>query len=435
MRTAPTVRIDRSIRRALATFDADRLRWLDEAAALGPIAGLRLGPATTWVVSDPEAARTMLVTRGDSWTRPPAMTTPIRLGVGENLFTQRDKAWARLAPQLTPMFRKRALDARFADLDELVRREVAALPIGEEIDLELATGRIALILAAWVLLGEHLDRDKAAELADHQRQIVTWVGHRLSKLTAAVPFAFGASTRVMREHRRALEAYADEVIARSQGRDRAGKDVLGALISARPNDKPLRADELRAHVLGLLLAGNETTAAALSWALVHAARNPAEWARLRTEPERARVFVDETLRITPAVWGLARTPTRKGVALEAVGHTLRVRRPEVVTVYIRGANHNPITWPDPHRFDPDRHLTNTRHQERALIPFGLGPRGCVGQHVAMAEMLAALPALARRGNIRIDHAVTEDASFALRVAGGLRGRFTAVETCDARVLR
>ena len=198
MRAAPTVRIDRSIRRSLAAFGADRLRWLDEAAARGPIAGLRFGPSTVWVLSDPEAARTMLVTNGDSWTRPPAMRVPIRLGVGENLFTQRDKAWARLQPQLAPAFRKRALDVRLADLDTVIEREVAALPIDEEIDLELAMGRIALILAAWVLLGDRLDRDQAGELANHQRHIVAWVGHRLSSIAAALPWTFGASARSMR---------------------------------------------------------------------------------------------------------------------------------------------------------------------------------------------------------------------------------------------
>src|ERR1700730_2391067 len=201
MRAAPTVRVDRAIRRSLQAFDRDRLRWLDDAAALGPIAGLRFGPTTVWVLSDPEAARTMLVTDGDAWTRPPAMRVPIRLGVGETLFTQRDAAWAQLQPQLAPAFRKRALDARVADLDSLIECEVANLPIDEEIDLELAMGRIALILAAWVLLGDHLDRDKAGELANHQRHIVTWIGHRLSRVTAALPWTFGTSARAMREHR------------------------------------------------------------------------------------------------------------------------------------------------------------------------------------------------------------------------------------------
>ncbi len=424
MGTPPTLRIEGSLRRALAAFDADRLRWLDAAAALGPLTGLRLGPATVWVLSDPEAARTMLVTEADAWTRPPAMRVPIRLGVGENLFTQRDKAWRLLAPQLAPSFRKRALDERLAGLGELIEREVGTLPIGEEVDLELAMGRIALILAAWVLVGDHLDHDRATEIAEHQRHVVAWVGRRLGRLSAAVPLAFGAPTRVMREHRRAIRAYADDVIRRAQRRDGRGPDVLAALVDARVHGKPLSADELRGHVLGLLLAGNETTAAALSWALVHASRNPAEWARLRSEPKRARLFVDENLRMTPAVWGMARTPTRGGVTLAAGAHELAVRRPEVVTVYLRAANLDPAVWPEPQRFDPDRHLTAGREQQRSLIPFGLGPRGCIGQHLALAEMLAALPVLARHGDVRIDQEVREDASFALRVAGGLRGRFT-----------
>jgi cytochrome P450 len=422
MRSAPTVQIDRSIRRALTTFDADRLHWLDAAAALGPLAGLRFGPTTAWVLSDADAARVMLVTDGDSWTRPSTTRVPIRLGVGENLFTQTDKAWALLQPQIAPAFRKRALDARLAELDDLVDQEVASLPIDEPLDLGAAMGRIALIAAAWVLLGEHLARSRADELADHQRQIVNWVGHRLGRVTAAVPLALGAPGRAMRDHRRALEAYADEVVARAQQRDHAANDVLGALMAARPGGKPLAAGALRAHLLGLLLAGNETTAATLSWALVHGADNPIEWARLRTEPGRAQLFIDETLRITPAVWGFPRTPSRGGVALHTGDQPVRVRRGEIVTVYLRGANRRPEVWPDPLRFDPDRHLV-ANQPNRALLPFGLGPRGCIGQHLAMAEMITALPLLARHGDIRVAGDITEDASFALRVAGGLHGRF------------
>jgi len=423
MRTAPTVRIDRSIRRSLQAFDRDRLRWLDEASALGPLTGLGFGPSTVWVLSDPDAARTMLVTDAESWTRPPATRIPIRLGVGENLFTQSDKAWALLQPQVAPAFRKRALDARLADLADLIEAEVAALPTRQTIDLGAATSRLALIVAAWVLAGERLDRDRADELVDHQRQIVTWVGHRLSTVRAAVPVAFGKAARAMRSHRRVLEDYGDELITRARQRQASEHDVLDALIAARPGGRSLRPAALRAHLLGLFFAGNETTAAALSWALVHGARNPNEWTRLAVEPERAPLFVNETLRLTPAVWGLTRSPTRRGVTLRAGDHTVSVRRTEVVTVYLRAANRRASTWPDPLRFAPDRHLATDPQPSRALLAYGLGPRGCIGQHLATAEMTTALPILARHGNIAIDDDVTEDASFALRVAGGLRGRF------------
>jgi cytochrome P450 len=424
VRTTPEVRIHRSLTKALRLFDADRLRWLDEAAAIGPLVALRMGPVKTWVVTDPDVARSMLVTESSSWTRPPATLVPIRVGVGENLFTQSDKAWAKVQPWVAPAFRRKALEPRLADLDALIRAEVEAIPRDEEIDLERATGRIALRLAVWVLLGEELDPTRAEEIAHHQRAVVRWVGIRLGQLTGFIPVALGAPGREMKRHRAFLDAYADEVIVRANAARHTGDHVLGALLNARPSGKALTPDELRGHVLGLFLAGNKTTAAALSWALVHGARAPDEWGRVRDGSRRAVPFLTETLRLNPAVWGIPRTPTRAGITLTAGDVTTRVRRGQLATVYLRGINRDPNTWDDPLRFDPSRHDTGAKELHRALLPFGLGPRGCIGQHVAMAEMSAVLPALARRGDIIVDGSTTEDAGFALRIRGGLSGRFT-----------
>ena len=229
----------------------------------------------------------------------------------------------------------------------------------------------------------------------------------------------------MREHKRALGAYADRVIASCRNDPPRAAGPLAALMAAQTGGRSLTPQELRGHVLGLFLAGNETTAAALGWALVHAARNRDEWARLRGEPDRVRPFIDETLRVTPPVWGMTRTPTHGHTQLQLADGAVRVRRPEVVTIYLRGMNHNAARWPDPSRFNPDRHVTLDRARDRAVLPFGLGPRSCTGQHLALAEMTAALPALARHGDIEITGDVHEDASFALRVQGGLRGRFVS----------
>ncbi|MGZ4756713.1 MAG: hypothetical protein ACXWA9_17540, partial [Acidimicrobiia bacterium] len=102
MSAAPELKIHRSLTKALRIFDADRFRWLDEASAVGPLVALRMGPVRTWVVTDPDLVRSILVTDSSSWMRPPASTNPIRLGVGENLFTQSDRAWARLQPSVAP---------------------------------------------------------------------------------------------------------------------------------------------------------------------------------------------------------------------------------------------------------------------------------------------------------------------------------------------
>lgn len=428
---APVVNMHSSITKALRLFDADRFRWLDEAAAIGPVVALRMGPVKTWVVTDPNVARTMLVTDAASWMRPPATLVPIRAGVGENLFTQPDKAWAGLQPFVAPAFRKKALEVRLADIGAIIDDEVRTIPLGTTIDLELAMSRIALSLAAWVLLGERLDPARAEEIAHNQLEVVNWVGKRLGELTGFIPLAIGARARAMKEHRAALYAYADEVIARAKATERDGDDVLGALLHARPKGRALTPDELRGHVLGLFLAGNETTGAALSWALVQGARAPDEWSKLRDEPDRCTApYLDESLRLSPAVWGIPRTPNKPGVTISAAGITTRVRRGQLATVYLRGMNRDAGTWTDPMRFDPSRHCTDSKELQRSLLPFGLGPRGCIGQHLALAEMSAVLPALARHGNVVLDGPVVADARFALRVRDGLRGHFAAPDNAD-----
>jgi len=119
-----------------------------------------------------------------------------------------------------------------------------------------------------------------------------------------------------------------------------------------------------------------------------------------------------------------RTPAKAGVTLSAANLTTRVRRGQVVTIYLRGIHRDPTSWDNTLQFNPSRHdpaLITDQH--RQLLAFGLGPRGCIGQHLAMAELMAVLPALACHGRITIDEPVTEDASFALRVRESLTGEF------------
>ena len=115
------------------------------------------------------------------------------------------------------------------------------------------------------------------------------------------------------------------------------------------------------------------------------------------------------------------------MSLAADGVAGRVRRGQVATIYLRGMNRDPQRWPDPTTFAPDRHVdADGERPQRVLLPFGLGPRGCIGQYLALAEMEAALAALARRGDVVVHGDIEEDASFALRVRNGLRGRLVAV---------
>jgi cytochrome P450 len=420
----PVLHLHRSLPRAMQIYHQDRLGWMEKAAERAPVAGLKLGPITSLVISDAEAARSVLITGASSWKRPLNMTTPIRLAVGENPLTLSDKAWSKLEPFLAPDFRKRVIEPRVADIKDLVADEVNSLPLGTTLDFDQVLGRVAMTVAAWVLFGEHLGRDRADELVAHQRVLIEWVGERVGKARSVVPLAPGRSSRTMRGHRDALRAYADALMARRKREGHSQGDVLDALMRATPRGRALRDRQLRSHLLGLLGAGNETTAAALGWAVVHGAAHVPEWAALRSDPSLCPAYVAETLRLSPPAWVFTRVPTRAGASVSLGELRFPVSRFGAVALNIWGLGRDPKVWPDPISFWPARQQQLTKEQGQAMLPFSLGPRSCIGQHLAMAEMLTVLPALARRGDVVVEGPIVPHAIFTLRVRGGLRGRFT-----------
>jgi cytochrome P450 len=415
----PVVRIPGSARKAAAVFNKDRFGWNDQASNLGPLTQLQLGPVRVWIITDPDIAREMLVTDSTNWTRPSTATTPIRLGIGENLFTQSEKAWAVTQPTLSPAFRKRSLDPRLAQMPELIERELATIQTSESVDVVALSTRIAMAIASTVLFGFDLPPERSAILAKHQYDLVTWVGHRIGSMVNSVPFSFSSSAREMRRNRAVLEDFASDVLANGRSRAEPVDDVLEALLAAKPNGKPLKEKELFGHVLGMLLAGNETTALALAWAVVHGAQNPSDWAKLREDSSYAEAFITESMRLSPSVWAFSRRG-RRGAKI--AGHQTKLTS-NMAVVYLRGMNHRADLWENPLAFIPDRHVGADSSQKRAIQNFALGPRMCIGMHLAMAEMCAVLPAMARLGDVVLESTPTPDPHFAARAKGGVIARF------------
>ena len=235
----PTLRIDRSLSRSMKLYSDDPLRWFGQAAEMGPIVAIKFGPITpTYVLNDPEVARSLLITDAKAWKRPPTTIYPIRLSIGENLFTQSERDWSILQPSLAPDFRRRALDPRLAQAVALIEDEVSAIPYDVEIDFDQVMGRIALIVATWVLFGEHLERGRADELVSHQRVVINWLAERIESRQAAMPVALGRHARRMRAHKAVTLAYADEIVA---ARRRCGPrgDVLDALLATRSRGRAM----------------------------------------------------------------------------------------------------------------------------------------------------------------------------------------------------
>jgi cytochrome P450 len=181
--------------------------------------------------------------------------------------------------------------------------------------------------------------------------------------------------------------------------DRGRHDLLSLLLSARDEEtgEPMPDRQVRDEVHTLFIAGHETTATALAWALWLLARHPAIYHALRDEvlalggtptaadarrlPLALRVF-KESMRLYPPVYLFGRV----SIADVEVG-PYRLPNGTVILISPYALHHRAELYPDPERFDPDRFLPEreaARHRS-AYIPFSAGPRTCIGNHFALLE--------------------------------------------------
>jgi cytochrome P450 len=218
----------------------------------------------------------------------------------------------------------------------------------------------------------------------------------------------------------------------------ARADLLTRLLLARDTEgghgEGMTDRQIRDEANTLFVAGHETTANALAWTFYLLARNPEARARVQAEadafgpegptsfaPEKldytTRVF-KEALRLYPPVVLLVR---RSLEPVELLGQTYPERTLAFVNPY--GIHLNPSVWPDPDRFDPDR-FTPEKEASRpksAWVPFGVGPRVCIGNSFALMEGPIVLATLMRNARFEIDprRTIEADAFATLRPRGGV----------------
>jgi cytochrome P450 len=211
---------------------------------------------------------------------------------------------------------------------------------------------------------------------------------------------WGRVVRLRREMDTALFA---EFARRRESPQERRDDILSMLLQARDeNGVPISDDVLRDEMMTLLLAGHETTAASLAWAMYELARHPevvrAARAELSAMPDHAEpasmhyldAVVNETMRLCPVVPNIARelqTPMR------IAGRELPQGALVAPCIYL--AHRRPDAWPEPEKFDPRRFI-DSRPGPYAFFPFGGGTRRCLGAAFATYQMKIVLSEVIRR---------------------------------------
>jgi cytochrome P450 len=244
----------------------------------------------------------------------------------------------------------------------------------------------------------------------------------------------------MAEKFRPLDAAINRLIAaRREAPDGQAADLLGRLTTTRGEggEGALSDREIRDEVVTIFIAGHETTAQALSWTWYLLSQHPAVEARLQAELDEVlagrtpaqddlprlaytRRVIEESMRIYPTAPGLA---NRVAAADDEICG-FRVKKGASIAIAPWVLHHHRRLWDDPNRFDPDRFLPERsagRHRF-AYLPFGAGPRVCIGQTLAMNEAVLILASLAQRYQLRLaaGQVVQPQADITLRPKYGLK---------------
>jgi cytochrome P450 len=234
-----------------------------------------------------------------------------------------------------------------------------------------------------------------------------------------------------------MDAIVDRMVAQSESTGFSGDDLISTFMAVRDDETgaPMSRQQLRDEVLTFLAAGHETTANALAFTLECLARYPAWQEALHEELtgqlgdrpvefddlqrlDLLRRVIDESMRLYPPAWSVERSAEEPD---EIDGYA--IARDDLAIVSMWAIHRHPDHWPDPQRFDPDRFTAQAsagRHRA-AYLPFGLGPRMCIGKHFALFELQVILATLLRRVRVSpVSPAPPEvEALVTLRPRGGL----------------
>ncbi|MEU7008770.1 cytochrome P450 [Streptomyces sp. NPDC046332] len=433
---------------ALGTF-------LDSQRAHGDVVRITAGPpgvrATVYGVFSAEGAQQVLATQSANFRKDNAFYQEVRESFGNGLLTSQDEDYLRQRRLVQPLFTRRRVDS----YAEAIAAEVAT--VTEEwrtaesatVDVLDEMTRLALRAVARILFGT--DVEAAVEIVERAFPVMgdyvlrrgfsplnvprDWPTPGNRRAAAAHDELYAVCDRIIAERRAAAGAGAG---GEDAGGDAGAQDLLTLLAEAESaEDGSFDAAELREQVLIFLLAGHETTATSLGFALHLLALHPEQRKRAHEEVDRvlagrtpgaadldALPYLTQVLKEAMRLFPAGPVIGRRAVAATAIdGHTIPAGADVIVAPWV--THRHPAYWEDPERFDPDRFTPEAEagRPRYAWFPFGGGPRACIGQHFSMLESVVALAMILQAYDLEaVDTEVPVTSAITLRATGPARCR-------------
>jgi len=383
----------------------------------GPVVRVPLGPRRVVppfvLVTSPQGARDVLAgSNNDTMDKLTQMHRQTRL-IGDNLFNLPYEAWRPQRRTLQALFTKRHVATFASHMAAAADERAVGWDDGARLDLDQEMRRLTLRVLGRSLFGADLD-EHASDLGPSIQQVLGYVTGRGVRPVRAPRWL---PTPMRRRFRRALDdihAVIEEAIAGCESDPDRDCELVRLLVAARDpaTGRPLTRDEVVSDLVVFLIAGHDTTSTTLTYALWALGHHPQLQDRVVGEASElgdGSLTVDdipalpftvqvihEALRLCPPAPALVRLATR-----DTVVDGFRVERGTTVIVGIYALHRDPALWDAPETFDPDRFSAErSRGRDRwQFLPFGAGPRACIGDHFAMLEATLGLASIVRRRRV------------------------------------
>lgn len=411
------------------SFQTDPLGTLASVTAeYGDVVSYRFGPFSVVLLNHPEAVNRALVDNHPNYgKRHSPFYKMLRYFLGNGLVTSDGDFWLRQRRLAQPAFQRKKIEALsplIVRCTEEMLEGWRRLPPGHRLDAAQEMMHLTLRIAGLMLFSQDLSatRDAVGRSLD---EIQVQMGERFSSLVPLPPILPTPRDRRFRQARDRLSRLALDIVVARRRDPHPPSDLLTSLIEARDAETGASMNDAQIcdELVTFMLAGHETTANTLSWALYLLSLHPQTRRRLEEELDLApsaakgslldRVVL-EALRLYPPAWVFGR---RSHGPDQFRGFTIGAN--QIVTVSPYMLHRNPEFWPNPEGFDPDRFLHEI--PRGAFVPFAAGPRQCIGNHFALLEARLILSTIMRevRLNLAPGARPTPEAVVTLRPRGGL----------------
>jgi enediyne biosynthesis protein E7 len=434
----------------LRAFRRDVLAlMLESARDYGDVVRFHLGPFVVHLVNHPDHVEQVLRTHARNYDKATRSSSKIRSISGDSLLTSNSEVWQRQRRLMQPSFHHQRIAGLAGKMIRftaaMLQRWQANLAEGQPLDVASEMMRLTYTIVGKTLLGADIGGDSA--VVEHAMD--TMLTHTYRRWGNIIDLPTFIPTPGNLRFQRALQTV-DEIVYRIIAEHRSGigdgssmnSDLLSMLLQVRDEQtgQGLSDSELRNETITFLLAGHETTANALSWTFYLLSQNPDVERQLRAELSTVlgdrtpsvedlprltftTMVIQEAMRLYPPIWAIE----RRAIADDLIaGFHIPAGSSVVISPYVLHRHED--FWPhaeqfDPTRFDPTRlDPARSSSRPRAYIPFGSGPRFCIGNEFAMMEARLIVPMVIQACHLELvpGHPVEPQPGITLRLRHGLR---------------